>query len=173
MTLYEKDNIVVRTYEEKDIPSIIEFVRCDSIEEKDQAKFLLSNIKSELDEILVVIKDEQIIGMVDLMAYYGLIDIVTFVINEKYQGQGYDDILLDTIKRIGNNEDRDISCMYNNKYLSNNGFIKSGIRLLWKHTKKEDGIPKLFMDNEKQRNMKDDFDASAAAQELASRGIRL
>ena len=173
MTLYEKDDIVIRTYEEVDIPSIIEFIRCDEIGKKDQAKFLLSNISSEVDEILVMLKNNKVIGMVYLMAYYDIIDILTFTVNSENQGLGYDKLLLDIIKSVANNEDRDIGYMGENEFLSNNGFVKNGIRLLWKHAKKDMGIPKIFMDSEKQKNMKDDFDAAKAAQELYDRGIRL
>ena len=172
MKFYDNDGIVIRTYEDNDISSIIELFDDKQISEYKQVLFLLTNITNELDRILVVTKDDKVIGLADLMAYPEKICINKIIINSDYQGQGYDRILLDTIKNIGNNEDRDIVHMGNNEYLSVNGFDKGDIGLIWKHTKQDMGIPKIFIDKEIQKNMSDDFDAAKAAQDLYNRGIK-
>ena len=172
MKLYDNNGIVIRTYDDNDISSIIKLINDKQVTEYKQVVFLLTNITNELDRILVLTKDDKVIGIADLMAYPNKININNFVIDNNYQGQGYDNILLDTIKNIGNNEDRDIVCMGTDEYLYSNGFDKGDIGLIWKHTKQDMGIPKIFVDKEIQKNMSDDIDAAKAAQDLYNRGIK-
>ncbi len=173
MIVYKQDDIVIRTYEENDIGSIVTLFDDKSISEYNQSKFLLLNITDELDRILVITKDDKVIGLADLMAYYDRIDISRIIIEKEYQGKGYDKLLVDTIKSIGNNEDRDIGCMVHDKYLIQCGFEDSGIGIKWKHTKQDMGIPKIFIDKEIQKHMNDNIDANAAAEDLNKRGIKL
>lgn len=173
MIVYNQGDIVIRTYEENDIGSIVSLFDDKSISEYNQTKFLLLNITDELDRILVIAKDDKVIGLADLMAYYDRIDIVRIIIEKEYQGQGYDKLLIDTIKSIGNNEDRDIGCMGHDECLVQCGFEDSGIGLRWKHTKQDMGIPKIFIDKEIQKHMKDNINAEAAAEDLNKRGIKL
>ena len=173
MIVYNQGDIVIRTYEEEDIGSIVSLFDDKSISEYNQTKFLLLNITDELDRILVIVKDNKVIGLADLMAYYDRIDISRIIIDKEYLGKGYEKILIDTIKNIGNNEDRDIGCMGHDEYLVQNGFENKGIGLRWKHTKQDMGIPKIFIDKEIQKHMKEDINAEKAAQELDKRGFKL
>ena len=173
MRVYNKDDIVIRTYEEEDIQSIISLYDDKNVSEYNQTKFLLLNINNELDRVLTFIKGDQVIGLVDLMAYYDKINIVKIIIDKEYQGKGYDKLLIDTVKAIGDNEDRDIEYMGFDDCLLQNGFQNIGVGLRWKHTKKDMGIPKIFIDKEAQKNMNDDINIENAAQELYRRGIKL
>ena len=58
MIVYSDGDIIIRTYEENDIQTIVSLFADKSISEYNQTKFLLTNITDELDRILVVTKDD-------------------------------------------------------------------------------------------------------------------
>lgn len=161
MVIYNKDNIKVSTIEENDKEKVLKYFsentfNCDyesGALRPSNYEFLhiMDEIIAGNDEenILVLKKDDEVIGYEAMHAEYDRIVIGHIAVDKNERKKGYGELLTHLAILIAENEDRDVSlfCEHRNKYFGKYEFETSdNIHYLYRRKGiKTEGIPTLFV----------------------------
>lgn len=162
MTIYQKDNITISTIEAIDKEKVLEYFsenhfNCDyetGALRPSNHQFLQSmddiiSLKDDESNILVLKKDNEVIGYESMFVEYDRLHIGHIAVKKSERKKGYGELLTRIAILVAENEDRDVSlyCRYPNRYLEKIGFKTSDqIHYLYKRrNRKIEGLPKLFV----------------------------
>lgn len=168
MLIYKKNNVNIRTFEEDDINDIVELYKICNFYPYDsdpslkstsyeEAKMLYDSLNEDkrISNAIVVTKGNKFIGYAYITISYDRIVIEQLAIIPEEKNKGYGKLLVETIKEIANNEERDIvlTSYLNYNFYGCLGFEQNGIHYKYKHQTPKYEIPKMFIDYEEYKKL--------------------
>lgn len=162
MLLYDKDGIVVSTIVEEDKDRVLQYFsentfNCDGESgalrpTNSQFMQIMDGIIFGCDDennILVLKKDNEVIGYESMFVEYDRLVIGHIAIDRRHRNNGYGELLTRLAIQIAENEDRDVTlyCNYKNSFLIRLGFkqIDSTHYIRRRQGIKEQSLPRLFV----------------------------
>lgn len=166
MLLYKDKDISISTIIEEDIGNVLKYFSentfCCGYETgslrptNSQFLTIMKNIVSGKDDennILVVRKNNNVIGYASLFVDYDRLVIGHIVIDEKERSKGYGRRLVELIVRVAESDGRNVSlfCLHPNSVFKKMGFDTigtSGTNYIYRNSKELNNYPKIFVDKQ-------------------------
>lgn len=172
MVLYEKNNVIIRTIEEKDISYVLKYFdensfNCDyetgslrpSTFQFEEIIRKIINGECKTETILILEKDSICIGYLSCYISYSKMHLGHIAVKKEERSKGYGKLLTLIALKIASNENRDVilTCYYKrNRYLRSLGFTSSdNIHYIWNSQKEKNDFPIIFMTNEEYKKTKE------------------
>ncbi len=172
MVLYEKNNVIVRTIEEKDILYVLKYFdensfNCDfetsslrpSAYQFEEIIRKIINGECKTEAVLVLEKNNICIGYLSCYISYSNMYLGHIAVKKEERSKGYGKLLTLIALKIASNENRDVflTCYYRkNRYLRSLGFTSSdNIHFMWNGQKEKNDFPIIFMTNEEYEEMRE------------------